>query len=74
MVTLKAVKSASQRIKQAKEHLDVVQKTCDSDVQTGLKNVHDKNQLIRSRLASIFGKFERALTDQGRAHADKGPQ
>jgi len=67
---LKAVKDARERIKRANENLQVVEKTCEDDVAKSIRNAADKNMLIRNKLCSVFGKFERVLQEQGRTEVD----
>ena len=71
---LKGIKEAKARLKTAKEQLELLNKVCEDDVQSQMKNVHEKNVLIRSRLSSVFGKFERVLADQGRTAVNQKPQ
>ena len=71
---LKGIKEAKARLKTAKEQLELLNKVCEDDVQSQMKNLHEKNVLIRSRLSSVFGKFERVLADQGRTAVNHKPQ
>ena len=71
---LKAVREAKKRLEHAKEQISVVEKTCDDDIAKEIESAHERNQLIKARLGQVFGKFERILTDQGRANVDKRPQ
>ena len=71
---LKGIKEAKARLKTAKEQLELLNKVCEDDVHSQMKNVHEKNVLIRSRLSSVFGKFERVLADQGRTAVNQKPQ
>ena len=71
---LKGIKEAKARLKTTKEQLELLNKVCEDDVQSQMKNLHEKNVLIRSRLSSVFGKFERVLADQGRTAVNHKPQ
>ena len=70
---LNSNRSAKARLGKAKEQLDVVEKTCDGQIKKGLKTCQERNELIKRRLAQIFGKFERVLHEQGRVDIDKRP-
>lgn len=74
LTVLKAVKEAKERLKLARESQNLVMKTCEADIEQGIKLAHERNMLIKARFSQVFGKFERVLTEHGRVSLSKKPQ